>query len=106
MKKHLVKTAEQKKYEIDISEGKFEVFVKDLTFLDMQIAAQALMRGKGLDLPTYWEYAFRNWVTIPTLTNEEMMMLSPEAGKAISDLLPSPEEMIGMLGFSKAESDL
>jgi len=106
MKKHLLKTTEQKRHEIDISEGKFEVFIKDITFLDMQIAAQALMRGEGLDLPTYWKYAFENWVTIPTLTNEEMMMLSPEAGKAVSSLLPSPEEMIGMLGFSKAGLDL
>tara|TARA_R100000008_G_scaffold83154_1_gene68194 strand:- start:2644 stop:2934 length:291 start_codon:yes stop_codon:yes gene_type:complete len=95
-----------KKHEIDISGTKHEVFVKDVTFLDMQIAAQELMKGEGMDLPSYWKYAFSNWISIPPLTADEMMRLSPTAGKAISALVPSPEEMVEMLGFSKAESDL
>lgn len=107
MKKNsLLRATELKKHEIDISGTKHEVFVKDVTFLDMQIAAQDLMRGEGMDLPSYWKYVFTHWVTIPPLSTEEMIMLSPAAGKQISELVPSPEEMVEMLGFSKAESGL
>ena len=102
----LLKANQLKKHEIEISGKKHEVFVKDVTFLDMQMAAQRLMKGEGMDLPSYWKYVFSHWVDIPPLTVEEKMMLSPVAGKAISELVPSPEEMVEMLRISKAESDL
>ena len=107
MKKNsLLKANQLEKHEIEISGEKHEVFVKDVTFLDMQKAAQDLMSGGGLDISSYWKYAFTNWISIPPLTAEDMMMLSPQAGKAITELLPSPEEMVEMLGFSKAGSVL
>jgi len=72
----------------------------------MQKAAQILIKDSGIDLSDYWRYAFVNWIdsTTPEMSTEELLRLTPEAGKALSELLPSPEEMVEMLGFSKAKS--
>ena len=93
-----------KKHEIELDGDIFEIWVKDLTFLDIQQAAQSLLRGDGFDLSSYWRYAFENWIlkTNPELSLGEMLLLNPEAGQSITSLLPAPGEMGEMLGFSKA----
>jgi hypothetical protein len=93
-----------KKHEIELDGETFEVWVKDLTFLDIQKAAQSLLKGDGFNLSAYWRYAFENWIlkTNPELSLGELLLLNPEAGQSITALLPAPGEMIEMLGFSKA----
>ena len=104
MKEKLLAQNGSKPYEI--LDGKLIVNLKEPTFLDMQKAAQFLIKEGGVDLSDYWTYAFANWVesTEPEMSTEELLRLIPEAGKALSELLPSPEEMVEMLGFSKAKS--
>ena len=104
MKENLLARSGSKRHEI--LDGKLVVTLKEPTFLDMQRAAQLLINDSGIDLSDYWRYAFANWVesTEPEMSTEELLRLTPEAGKALSELLPSPEEMVEMLGFSKAKS--
>ena len=102
MKEKLLAQNGSKPYEI--LDGKLIVNLKEPTFLDMQKAAQFLIKEGGVDLSDYWTYAFANWVESTEMSTEELLRLIPEAGKALSELLPSPEEMVEMLGFSKAKS--
>ena len=90
----------------ELMDGELIVYLKEITFLDMQQAAQALIAASGgLDLADYWRYAFANWVdsTEPEMATEELVRLRPDVGKALSELLPAPEELGGMLGFSKPQ---
>ena len=88
-----------------LMDGKLVVYVKEPTFLDMQQAAQHLIGENGIDLSDYWQYAFSHWVveTKPPMATVELLRLKPEVGKALSAVLPSPEDLVDMLGFSKAE---
>ena len=44
-----------------------EVWVRDISFLDIQAAAQKMLRVENgdvtLDLAGYWEHAFSHWIT-------------------------------------------
>ena len=59
-----------------------EVWVRDISFLDIQAAAQEMFKvNKGditLSLGGYWRFAFKNWVvkTNPVLSKEELLSIS------------------------------
>ncbi len=86
-----------------------EVWVRDVSFLDIQNAAQKMIRvEKGdvsLDLASYWGYAFSTWITKsnPKLSNEELLSLKGYVGEQVSKVLPQPTEMMEALqgGFTK-----
>jgi len=96
-KKLLVETTQH-----ELMNGQLIVNIKEPTFLDMQSAAQHLIGGNGLSLDEYWRYAFSHWVMPiePVMTTDDLLNLSPEAGKALSELLPAPQELVDMLGFT------
>ena len=103
MENNLLSKTALKRHEL--MNGELVVYVREPTFLDMQKAAQSLIGDDGIDLSDYWRYAFLHWVdsTEPELSSEEMVRLNPETGKALSEVLPSPEDLVVMLGFSKAK---
>ena len=86
-----------------------EVWVRDISFLDIQNAAQKMIRvTKGdvsLDLAGYWEYALSSWITKtnPDLSNKELLSLKGYVGEQICKVLPQPTEMMEALqgGFTK-----
>lgn len=86
-----------------------EVWVRDISFLDIQNAAQKMIRvEKGdvtLDLAGYWGYALSNWITKtnPNLSNKELLSLKGYVGEQICKVLPQPTEMMEALqgGFTK-----
>ena len=88
------------------------VWIREVTFLDIQKAAQTMFvvgeGGVSLDLEAYWQYAFTNWVTgtEPELTAEEMTQLNAYVGEQLSALLPKPDELAEAMqgGFTKASS--
>jgi hypothetical protein len=88
------------------------VWIREITFLDVQKAAQTMFvvsaDGVSLDLEAYWKYAFTNWVvgTQPELSAEEMTQLNTYAGEQLCALLPKPEEMAEAMqgGFTKANN--
>tara|TARA_R110002020_G_scaffold202076_2_gene405051 strand:- start:523 stop:804 length:282 start_codon:yes stop_codon:yes gene_type:complete len=80
--------------------GQLTVKIKEPTFLDIQQAAQYLISENGLDLGEYWKYAFTNWV----ISDTDLLNLNAEAGKELSALLPSPQELVDMLGFTKPQA--
>ncbi|WP_293316121.1 hypothetical protein [Phenylobacterium sp.] len=89
-----------------------EVWVRDISFLDVQKAAQSMFQMDGtnitLDLEGYWSYALSNWVvrTNPELTTQELTNLNAFVGQQIAALLPKPDEMAEAMqgGFTKANS--
>tara|TARA_R110002020_G_scaffold201043_6_gene403506 strand:+ start:529 stop:801 length:273 start_codon:yes stop_codon:yes gene_type:complete len=89
-----------------------EVWVRDITFFDVQKAAQSMFSMDGddisLNLDGYWRYAFSEWVvrTNPDLTVDEMMNLNAYVGQQIAFLLPKPDELAEAMqgGFTKANS--
>ena len=89
-----------------------EVWIREITFLDVQKAAQSMFQMDGddvsLDLEGYWNYALSNWVvrTNPELTAEEMTNLNAYVGQQIASLLPKPDELAEAMqgGFTKANS--
>jgi len=86
-----------------------EVWVRDISFLDIQNAAQKMIRVvKGdvsLDLAGYWEFALSNWITKtnPELSNKEILSLKGYVGEQITRILPQPTEMAEAMqgGFMK-----
>lgn len=95
-----------KRHDIEREDGTLSVWVREPSFLEMQTAAQHLMQHGQLNLSDYWLHAFTHWVerTEPEIPVGEIWRLKPEIGKAISELLPAPQEMVEMLGFSTAQS--
>jgi|TARA_R100001079_G_C4426026_1_gene141944 hypothetical protein len=91
---------------------KMEVWVRDITFFDVQKAAQSMFSMQGndvsLNLDGYWRYAFSEWVvrTNPDLTVDDMMNLNAYVGQQIASLLPKPDELAEAMqgGFTKANS--
>lgn len=89
-----------------------EVWVRDISFLDIQNAAQKMIRvQKGdvtLDLAGYWEYALSNWITKtnPELSSKELLSLKGYVGEQITRVLPQPTEMAEAMqgGFMKPTS--
>ena len=86
-----------------------EVCIRDISFLDIQAAAQEMfMIDKGdvtMNLKGYWKFAFSNWITEtnPSLTTDELLSLSGYVGEQISKILPQPNEIAEALqgGFTK-----
>jgi hypothetical protein len=81
-----------------------EVWVRDLTFLDIQRAAQEMLKVGGdgqvvISLEDYWKHAFTQWVvrTNPSLTVDEMLQLSGYIGEQLSKVLPNPNELAEVL---------
>ena len=96
----------------DDPEAVMEVWIREITYLDVQKAAQTMFvvseSGVSLDLEAYWDYAFTNWVvgTNPELSVEEMRRLNAYAGEQLAMLLPKPDELAEAMqgGFTKASN--
>ena len=86
-----------------------EVWVREISFLDIQAAAQTMFNVSSgdvsLNLKGYWKFAFTHWVTKtnPSLTTEELLSLKGYVGEQLSKVLPQPNEMAEALqgGFTK-----
>jgi len=115
-KNNLITRKSEQRHEIsadrDNPDLKMEVWVRNITFFDVQKAAQSMFSMDGddvsLNLDGYWRYAFSEWVvrTNPDLTVDEMMNLNAYVGQQIASLLPKPDELAEAMqgGFTKANS--
>ena len=115
-KETILKKKNEQRHEVQVDpenpDSVMEVWVRDITFLDVQNAAQRMfliIDGEAtLDLASYWEYAFSNWIvrTNPELSVQELLELNAFIGEQIASLLPKPDEMAEALqgGFTKANS--
>ncbi len=110
----LMRRNDEQKHEIGIDPDDpnlvMEVWVRDVSFFDIQKAAQEMFDitkdgQMSLNLEGYYKYAFTNWVvrTNPNLSTDELMKLKGYVGEQISALLPSPNELGEMMsgGFTK-----
>ena len=104
----------EKKHEIrvdpDDPELIMEVWIRDISFLDIQRAAQEIFEvakdgQMSLNLEGYWKYAFTTWITKsnPNLSHDELLNLSGYIGEQIAAVLPNPEQLGQMMsgGFTK-----
>jgi len=109
-----LKNDESEKYVVGVDPDDdsqvMEIWVKDISFLDIQGAAQRMFKittdGKvTLDLESYYHYAFGNWIvkTNPSLTKGEIAKLKGHIGDNVSKLLPKPKDLMEALdgGFTK-----
>ena len=88
------------------------VWIRDLSFLDIQNAAQTMFNivdGEiSFNFSGYWEYAFSNWITRtdPELTKEEIMSLKGYVGEQISKVMPQPDKIAEAMqgGFTTESS--
>jgi len=77
-----------------------EVWVRELTFLDIQRATQEMLvmnnEGLSFSFEGYWRHAFGNFVvkTNPSLTTQELLDLGGYAGDQLSKVLPQPNDLI------------
>ena len=104
----------EKRHEIrvdpDDPELIMEVWIRDISFLDIQRAAQEIFEvakdgQMSLNLEGYWKYAFTTWITKtnPNLSHDEFLNLSGYIGEQIAAVLPNPEQLGQMMsgGFTK-----
>ena len=115
-KQAILKKKNEQKYEIKVDpddhEQIMEIWIRDITFFDVQKAAQNMFLMNGdevsLDLEGYWSYAFSEWVvrTNPELTVSELKEINSFAGQQIAALLPKPDELAEAMqgGFTKASN--
>ena len=115
-KQAILKKKNEKKYEIKVDpddpEQIMEIWIRDITFFDVQKAAQNMFLMDGndvsLDLEGYWNHAFSEWVvrTNPELSTDELMQINAFAGQQIAALLPKPDELAEAMqgGFTKANN--
>ena len=115
-KQAILKKKNEQKHEIKVDpddpEQIMEIWIRDITFFDVQKAAQSMFSMQGddvsINLDGYWRYAFKEWVvrTNPDLSVEEMMSLNAYVGQQIAALLPKPDELAEAMqgGFTKANS--
>mgnify|MGYP003651770705 CR=1 FL=1 len=103
-KNQLLNSQNVQKHDVQVdpndSEVIMEVWVKDLSFLDLQGAAQEMVKvnpegGVEFSLESYWRHAFTNWITEtnPELTADELCSLSGFAGERLSKILPQPNDL-------------
>lgn len=78
-----------------------KVWVKDLTFLQMQEAVKSFVAiggdgGIDLDLAGYWKYMIEKCVerTEPKLSKIQMLGLNAYAGQQLTALLPQPQDLV------------
>ena len=78
-----------------------KVWVKDLTFLQMQEAVKSFVSidaggGVDLDLAGYWKYMKDKCIerTEPNLSKTQMMGLSAYVGQQLTALLPQPQDIV------------
>ena len=97
-KNKLLRQTTETKHEIPIDpddpDTVMEVWIRDISFFDIQLATQELFDigqngDLSLNLAAYWRFAFTNWVvkTNPSLTTDEILNLKGAVGEAISSLL-------------------
>ena len=115
-KQNLLAKKNEQRHEIRVDKENadlmMEVWIRELTFFDVQQAAQSMFQmadGEvSLNLEGYWRYAFSNWVvrTNPELTIDDMMSLNAYVGQQIASLLPKPDELAEAMqgGFTKASN--
>mgnify|MGYP003112656237 CR=1 FL=1 len=113
-KNKLMIQTNEKRHEIrvdpDDPDMVMEIWVRDMTFFDVQRAAQKMFIVEGgnisFDLGAYWKYAFENFITRtnPKLSPDEMLSLSAYIGEQISLHLPKPTELAEAIqgDFTKA----
>ena len=77
------------------------VWVKELSFIEMQSAVKDLMNvdGEGkieIDLGGYWRFVMMNCIdrTEPELSKTQLLALKPEVASRIIEILPGPEELM------------
>jgi len=77
------------------------VWVKELSFIEMQSAVKDLMNvdneGKiEIDLGGYWRFVMMNCIdrTEPELSKAQLLALKPEVASRIIAILPGPEELM------------
>ena len=103
-KSQLLNSQNVQKHDVQVdpndSEVVMEVWVKDLSFLDFQCAAQEMVKvnpegGVEFSLESYWRHAFTHWVTKtnPELTPDELCSLNGFAGERLSKILPQPNDL-------------
>ena len=108
----ILKNNETKKYVVSIDPDdeslNMEIWVRDITFLDIQAAAQRMIAVENgevsLDLEAYWNFAFNNWITKtnPSLSKDEIQSIKGYVGEQISKNLPQPSDLMMTLqgGFT------
>tara|TARA_B100001245_G_scaffold230246_1_gene209496 strand:- start:1582 stop:1947 length:366 start_codon:yes stop_codon:yes gene_type:complete len=115
-KEKIVAKKNEQRHEIGVDrdnpDEKMEVWVRDITFFDVQKAAQSLFVMEGedvrLDLEGYWNYAFNHWIlrTNPELSSDELANVSAFVGQQLAALLPKPDELAEVMqgGFTSANN--
>jgi hypothetical protein len=115
-KQAILKKKSEQKDEIRVDpedhEQIMEIWIRDITFFDVQKAAQNMFLMDGndvsLDLQGYWNHAFSEWVvkTNPELSPSELLEINAYAGQQIAALLPKPDELAEAMqgGFTKANN--
>ena len=115
-KEKIVAKKNERRHEIGVDrdnpDEKMEVWVRDITFFDVQKAAQSLFVMEGddvrLDLEGYWNYAFNHWIlrTNPQLSSDELANINAYVGQQLAALLPKPDELAEVMqgGFTSASN--
>ena len=97
-----------KRHEVETPAGVLIVYVKPLSWLQQQEAISEFVDFQitdgeatpSIDFGGYWAYVLANCIvdSEPKLTKKDMKNLSPEVGSALVEVLPSLEDLMGIIG--------
>ena len=101
------------RHEVETPAGLLVVYVKPMPWIQQQEAISQFVdfviedeeMRPTIDFGGYWKYVLTNCVkkTEPKMSKKDLMILSPEVGQALIDILPSIEDLMG--GMSGGEPD-
>ncbi len=89
------------KNKLMIKGNEVEVFVKEITFFDVQKVAPSIAKD-DLDFSFYWQHAFENWLSFNK--DVDINSLTPDEGNALASLLPHPTKVVEWITFREAGS--
>ena len=86
---------------VDGEEFTMVVWVKELSFIEMQSAVKDMMKVDNtgqldIDLAAYWKFVMMNCIdrTEPEVTKTQLLAVKPEVASRIIEILPGPEELM------------
>ena len=92
------------RHEVNTPAGPLVLYVKPLSWIEQQEAISQFVEFKtedgemkpSIDLGGYWKYVMTRCIerTEPSLTESELLNVTPEVGAAIQTVLPGLEDLI------------
>ena len=100
------------RHEVETPSGTLIVWIKPMSWIQQQEAVSRFVDFQidgdeavpKIDFGGYYRYILKNCIenTEPSISKKDILRISPEVGKAIVDILPGIDELVGAISGGEA----